>query len=198
MAGISAPSVFGPFEAFRWTPQGGMVRIAPTIGSPFEETYAEGISGNGLSIVGHGYSSAAGTRPWRWTEETGMEDLGRPSGATSGSLALTNFDGRVAVGDMSFPTSQNVPYLWNENTGYMPLLDYFAANGVVFPPGYNRFTVAGISDDGLTFAGGCSNLQQSLPLRGWIVTVPTPGSACIPLCALAYTRRSRSSSAIHS
>jgi len=191
VVGISAPSVFGPIEAFRWTPQTGMVPVAPAIGSPFDETTARGVSGDGSVIVGYGNSPGTPSRPWRWTEETGIEDLGLPSDATTGLLTLANYNGSVAVGSMNFPGNQGVPYLWNENSGFTPLLDYFSDNGVVFPTGYSFFDVAGISDDGLTFGGVCASTDGTLPTRGWVATVPAPAPLCILLSALAYTRRSR-------
>jgi probable HAF family extracellular repeat protein len=92
-ATINGSDMFGAtFNAFRWTPAGGLQNIGvPGIGS-----IATAVSADGLVIVGE-HQLSGFWRAFRWTASTGMEDIGTLGGPESAAIAV-NKDGTVIVG----------------------------------------------------------------------------------------------------
>ncbi len=68
-------------------------------------------------------------------------------------------------------------FIWREGFGTMLLKDYFDASGVVYEEGFLFAMPFTMSGDALTFAG--VGLSPSLGVVGWVVTVPTPGTAAL-------------------
>jgi uncharacterized membrane protein len=163
----------GPLDAFMWTPQGGMARLAPAVNPPFSGSAAMAVSGDGLTVVGYG-DVGLHNHAWRWTQAGGMVDLGLPSGALNSALFHTNYDGSVLIGDMDIGPESDVPILWTEQTGFQRVSDYLVANGVALPAGFRSFEVNNISDDAQTFVG--SIVLQDGTRRGYVATVPVPGT----------------------
>ena len=174
-------------EPFRWTEETGMVGLGHL---PFPETatlfadyhldsIANGVSADGKTVVGRSslvFASDAAfpfeplTRAFRWTEQTGMQDLGTldaPFHITSEVTAVdTNEDGSIIVGmtrqephpliDSILPTfPRDLAFIWDERRGIRPLedvlkLDYGIDIGLL---GWELGEVAAISDDGSTIVG---------------------------------------------
>ncbi len=81
-------------HAFRWE-NGEMVSIH---NPSFGQSEGLGVSGDGSTAVGAwGPPSMTPTRPFRWTEATGMYDLGTLGGEW-GEAWAANYDGTVVVG----------------------------------------------------------------------------------------------------
>jgi probable HAF family extracellular repeat protein len=192
VVGVSAvSSANGPYEAFRWSAADGIQPLRQATGSPFDETYTGGISGNGSVIVGSGYDPLVLTdRPFRWTAQTGMVDMGLPPGASGAEANLASFDGSLIVGSMEIPGNQGipVPFVWSSSSGYSRWTDYVTSNGVVLPLGFTNYTIASVSDDGMTFAGYTFGPNTG---RAFVATIPSPNSAAMVLAGLCCLRRRR-------
>jgi uncharacterized membrane protein len=175
VVGTNAPSFFGSFRAYRWTPDGGTVPLAT--GSGFDETWAHGVSGDGRLIIGHGnHTGSHQAAPWIWTASAGMMDLPTPDVFRDGAADVTNNDGSIISGWFTFEGSTiHVPYLWTASGGLVRFSDFLTGYGLTLPSGYAEAFITGISDDGLTYSGTLRNPSQGdIPGRGFIVTVPTP------------------------
>jgi probable HAF family extracellular repeat protein len=184
VVGFSAfSSTGGPAEAFRWTPTGGMQALAPEVNPPFTETVASAVSGNGAVIVGYGSGPA---HPWRWSEGTGMVDLGLAPGALDGVVKGSNYDGTVLLASMFLPSELEVPYLWLAESGYVRFTNYLTSNGVTLPTGYTSYTVTSVSDDGRTFGGWVSGSGIT---RAFVATVPAPGMALGLIASFSLTTK---------
>jgi probable HAF family extracellular repeat protein len=81
----------GNNHAFRWTAATGMTDLGLLPGAT--QSVALGINGRGEVV---GYSLGAdGERPFRWTEELGMQDMSKGGSVTGQALAI-NEDGQIA------------------------------------------------------------------------------------------------------
>lgn len=68
-------------------------------------------------------------------------------------------------------------FIWRDGAGTMLLKDYFDSMGVVYEDGFMFSAPFTMSGDAQTFAGwGFSPSQGAV---GWVVTIPTPGSALL-------------------
>ncbi len=99
----------GTLRLFRWSEATGLEGLGPAIGSA--------ISNDGSVIVGRGSGGSAGSGAVRWTETTGLVDLG-----TLGTIGLTqaedvSADGSVAVGI----SAGGQAFKWTESTGMVAL-----------------------------------------------------------------------------
>jgi len=199
--------VFGTSEngAFLWTLEGGMILTdhgvpkavssdgsARLVGSSVwtEATglvatgvqYTENISGNGLVVVGcHGDQN--GYYACRWSEATGLVDMGMidgGGGTSAGStrvnkLVAASYDGSVLAGYQSrYPTKhEGRSYIWTEANGYQVCgLGYLpGGNYTTLPGGNDRSYATDISPDGSIVVGqGPSDISEYEAFR-W--TEPT-------------------------
>ncbi len=77
------------------------------------DSYAVGVSTNGLSIVGYG-NSTSGVEAFHWTSSDGMVGLGDLSGGSFGSLAYgVSADGSIVVG-MGTSASGYEAFRWKD------------------------------------------------------------------------------------
>jgi probable HAF family extracellular repeat protein len=138
-------------------------------------TYANGLSGDGSTVVGYAWIDGANTRPFRWTAAGGYQDLGNLGADSSNGRAYdASFDGSVVVGQTS-STSGITGFRWSGGAGMqaLPMWQALAtsndgavaagmnlrwtAPGTVEPLGFlggNNYTSAyGVSGDGQTVVG---------------------------------------------
>lgn len=102
-------------------------------------------------------------------------------------------DGSVIGGAVSGSTF-TIAAVWTASRGFIPVGDYLALNGVLLPEG---FTIGSslplsISANGRTIGGaGYSTLDQAV--RGWLATIPAPGTflLSIPIFAVVLAHRRR-------
>src|SRR5262249_31802442 len=106
IAGTGASTASGAnFEAFRCVPPGAPVGLGDLAPNPTFFSYSTGISADGLTIVGSGFSSA-GFEAFRWTQASGLTGLGDIAGGRTESYANdVSSDGSVVVGDASTAAS---------------------------------------------------------------------------------------------
>jgi probable HAF family extracellular repeat protein len=174
-------SVLGD-EAFRWTLLGGMVGLGDFPGG-LESSAATDASGNGSVIVGWGTASSVEnaegyqSQAFRWTEETGLVNLGDlPGGRFFSQANAVSADGSVVVGQA---TSGNAPqtggleaFVWTHRTGMRSVRDVLAAANVDMS-GWVLTSATGVSSDGRIVAGFGEHDGRG---EAWIATLP---AACV-------------------
>ncbi len=131
------------FEAFRWSPDAGLVGLGSLGGDPFYSR-ATAVSGNGQVIVGTSISPN-GEEAFRWTASTGMVGLGDLPGLNFDSHATgVSRDGSVVVGYGSGELDYRA-FRWTESGGMVDIGDL---------PGGIPFSAAqAVSGDGNTVVG---------------------------------------------
>ena len=95
------------YEAYRWTPQGGAVGLGWLDFQDF--SFASDVSRDGSVIVGTSDINAGTntySHPFRWTQASGMQSLGLPSGYVSGGAGAIGADGTI-VGSLGFDSDGN-------------------------------------------------------------------------------------------
>jgi len=132
-------------SAFVWQENSGMTAIGATD--------ATAVSGNGLFVVGTttGYP---GTEAYRWSANSGLEQLGFLKDTDTGSFATdVSADGSIVVG-YSYSNSEVLPFIWSSATGMRDLTSVISSNGGDVE-NWQLYTngVLKISDDGHTIAG---------------------------------------------
>jgi probable HAF family extracellular repeat protein len=100
------------------TPVASFRGLGPMPGSGLNGTYANGISGDGTTVVGYGWINANTTHAFRWTPTEGYEVIG--AGTDSRALAVS-FDGAVVVGQANFRA-----FRWTRDRGMEELPIYHA------------------------------------------------------------------------
>ena len=85
-------------QAFRWTPDGGMVGLGDLPGGAFL-SIATGMSINGSVIVGWSASANGEKEAFRWRSGIGMEGLGDlPGGEFNSAASAVSANGSIVVG----------------------------------------------------------------------------------------------------
>jgi probable HAF family extracellular repeat protein len=137
------------FEAFRWSPAGGMVGMGDLPGSPFVSE-AWGVSADGTVIVGWGvYGPGIGApwrEGWRWTAQTGLQRIGRLYENGNSWAIGVSADGSVIVGRATTggPGYDTVAFRWHN--GVMSSL------GFLYPE-HDYSSAFAVSGDGATIVG---------------------------------------------
>jgi len=144
--GLVIPPYSGKW-ALRWTSDSGPEWLGDLPGGNFD-TEARATSSDGSVVVGYGLPTFEDGIPFptiivpkvfRWTEETGMVNLG------SGTASAVSADGSVVAGSKySFP-SKTEAFRWTEETGMVGLSD--------LPGGEFRSEACAISADGSVVVG---------------------------------------------
>ena len=127
-------------EACRWTPS-----LEHLGGFPGGNGSADSfdISADGSVIVGIG-EAATGGEAYRWTQATGMVDLGNMPGGGYDSANGISADGLVIVGHGNGSLGQEA-FRWTQETGMVGLGD--------LPGGYFSSTALAVSEDGSVIVG---------------------------------------------
>jgi probable HAF family extracellular repeat protein len=101
-------------KGFTWTAAGGRINF----GLAFTSTsVVNGISGNGLAVVGNGPD-----RAFKWSQAGGYQNLGVLPGYQSSSARDANHDGSIVVGTLSNGSgSEPQAFRWTQATGMQGL-----------------------------------------------------------------------------
>lgn len=154
-------------RAFRWTNGGGMTALA-LMDSGDTSANAFGINGDGSIIAGF-----SGSRPVVWINGV-PQDLGVIPGDTNAIAYALSDDGSV-VGGSRFIGFDPRATLWTASLGTVDLNSYLPTIGIDLT-GWTLEYTRGVSFDGTTLVGeGTFNGT----MRGWVVTIPTPGTASL-------------------
>jgi probable HAF family extracellular repeat protein len=136
-------------EAFIWTPATGLVGLGglpgapPQYGTSSPYSVANGVSGDGSTVVGEALNAQNRVEAFIWTAATGMVGLGTLPGATSSSATGLSSDGSTVVG-----SSGNQAFIWTAATGMV---------GLGTLSGFTSSSATGVSGDGSTVVGSSGN-----------------------------------------
>jgi uncharacterized membrane protein len=165
----------GEFEAWRWTAGGGMQSLGVPPGATRTDVF--GLSGNG-SVAAGDFSLGGTFQPFRWTQATGIVDLGSfnapgTSGSTfasdvsadgtvivghgtAGAFRWTQATGKVGLGASSRAFGVSADGLVVVGDGSGGAYRWTAATGIVplgAPPGWSASTAQAASGDGSVIVG---------------------------------------------
>lgn len=156
-------------EAFA-TQGGTVVQLGVLPGGSFQSSMANGVSADGLVVVGRS-RGASGWEAFRWTTATGMVGIGDlPFGSFYSEAFAASADGGVVVGLSNGVGNSNQAFRWTQATGMQSLAPMSLAYGVSADGG----VVVGEAGDAViwTAATGSVSVQQRLValgvnLTGW-------------------------------
>lgn len=141
---------FGITWASRWSASTGQQLLGSF---PYaSSSYATRSNRGGDVIVGYGLGGQ-GSRAFRWTQPTGLVDLGVPAGMTSTLLSGVSDDGDLLLGSMWAvgPFNYTACY-WRPSTGYVDLNAFLTSIGTNLT-GWHLTGAAAISTDLTTICG---------------------------------------------
>jgi probable HAF family extracellular repeat protein len=151
-------------EAFLWTAAGGMVGLGDFPGGdPISgfDSFAFGVSGDGLVVVGEGISGATGREAFRWTASGGMVGIGDlPTGGFESSARSASFDGSVVVGIGRSELGAFEAFRWTAGGGMVGLGD--------LPGGHFWSEANDVSADGSVVVGNSWTTSGTSGIRPFI------------------------------
>jgi len=154
--------------AVMWTANGNATVLGKLAGDA--EATATAVSRDGTVIVGSSMNTARTSRAFRWTQQTGMTELGNGIEGLLGSFASSvSGDGRTIVGWGSAATG-DVALIWDAAHGLRLLDAALLTDYATSIPGWKLSRATAISDDARTIAGYGTNPQGQT--EAWIVTLP--------------------------
>lgn len=174
----SANTAAFTFEAFRWTPAGGMVGLGDLPGDIFN-SQAYACTPDGSVIVGFGTGTTLPLKreAMRWTAATGMMGLGGLPGAGRSEAYGVSDDGLVVVGQSSSASGPQA-FRWGAGPGMVGLGDLpgGAFNSLARDTNGDGSVVVGRARDATgdvafiwTAETGIRNLKDELLAQGYIL-----------------------------
>ena len=112
------------------------------------ECYALGVSADGRVVVGYSNDYFVRMHAFRWTQATGMQDLGALPGGSWSEAYGVSADGSVVVGYAYNAAGRLRAFRWTQATGMQVL-------GTL--PGGDRSVALDVSADGSIVVGGAAN-----------------------------------------
>ncbi len=163
-------------EPFRWTAETGLRGLGELTGGLNETRVVDGfystntVSADGSVVIGHG-GSTQGFQAFRWTEATGMVELGDLPGGKFHSFAFgLSSDGSVVVGN-SISNQGEEGFRWTPSTGMVGIGD--------LPGGEYSSQALGLSSDGLVIVGSSNGSQGPEAFR-WTAETGLIGLGRLP------------------
>lgn len=149
------------YQAFKWTPERGMVAVEllPTKdGTPTARGF--GISADGRIVVGVADSDTNSDQPiaFSWTRKGGSVAHGKLDKSHRSEALAVSDDGAILAGHSRFSANEVGDYSWREATRWTAA----GAEGLGFLPGSFGTTVRGMSPDG----GAIVGVAQMTDLEG--------------------------------
>ena len=162
--------------AAMWAPANGTgaPTLLGTLGGSGSE--AKSVSSDGTVAVG--ISRLAGdttNRAFRWTLETGMENLGAlDPGHTLSEAIYVSRNGEYILGRSGTPGGGGLSgFVWSETLGMISALSYLE-NGNVDLTGWSNLTAFAITDDGTRIAGAGTYNGVGQGFVAQIYSIPLP------------------------
>lgn len=158
-------------HAFLWTPTGGL-RSLGTIRNG-GSSLAHAVSGNGSVVVGEARNRDGLWRAFRWTQSTGMQELGTLGGPMSAAYAASN-DGSVIVGKslINSMSSSERAFRWTNQRRMEDLKRALQNAGVTVVNDWTLLLASDVSADGTVIVGYGMNGQRQF--RAFRATLPLP------------------------
>ncbi len=113
-------------RAVRWTSTGGPQDLGAPPGAV--HAYANGVSGDGLTVVGDEHGGPNGGGAFLWTSAGGMQELGSSLGFVTSNVTAVSEDGVTVAGSGQDSNGEFHSFLWT-SAGGMQLLDSLALFG---------------------------------------------------------------------
>jgi len=117
---------------------------------------AYGVSADGSVVVGWAYNTSGQIRAFRWTAQTGMQDLGTLGGDWSQALSVSA-DGSVVVGSAGNASGQGRAFRWTAQAGMQDLGTLGGAESAAY----------GVSADGSVVVGWAYNTSGNSRAFRW-------------------------------
>lgn len=165
----------GETQAFRWTPDGGMVGLGYLDNLVRQESCAADVSADGATAIGYCLVMGA-KKSFRWTKQQGMVDLGDLSdGIRYNEAKACSADGSVIVGTASLnwrpnPNVSSAAYIWTPDEGMRKLQDVLVEDYGLDLGDWLLMIAYNVSPDGRTIVGRGYNPRNGF--EGWIATLP--------------------------
>ncbi len=176
----------GTQSLMRWTEAGGVEPLAAMLPSDFGSTVAA-MAADGTSAVGV-YHVSGQNHSWRWSGGAVVNMGGLPGMGPTVVRSMTA-DGSLAVGyGTDLAQTFSVGAVWTEAQGWRSFADYLQAQGLSVQ-GWTITSLQRVSADGRTFTGG--GVDPFGLSRGFVVTIPAPGSAGLLAAAAILAARRR-------
>lgn len=154
--------------AVMWTADGSSTILGKLPGDT--EATATAVSGDGSVVVGASMDNAGNQRAFRWTQQTGMVDLGNSINGLLGSVATSvSGNGGIIVG-WGPTASGDAALIWDAEHGLRLLDAALLADYQTQITGWKLSRATAISDDAHTIAGYGTNPQGQT--EAWVVTLP--------------------------
>lgn len=171
----------GYYEAARWTKANPaapwQIQGLGSLTAGNDDSFGIGLSDDGATVVGRARNSVNVIVPFRWTQATGMQDLGSAPG-TSGAARAASRNGSVIVGDLG-----GKAFRWTQATGVQELKPLLEAEGVDLT-GFDLKGATSITPDGRIIAGyGQLPASQTTYIAVYDPTVTAPPPAAPPPAA---------------
>ena len=165
MVGAGHPVLTG---AVMWAANGSATILGKLPGDA--EGVATAVSRDGSVIVGASTNNAGIPRAFRWTQQTGMVDLGNGISGLLGTFATSvSGNGRTIVGWGPEPTG-DVALIWDVDHGWRKLDAVLATDYQTQITGWRLTRATAISDNAQAIAGYGTNPQGQT--EAWIVKLP--------------------------
>lgn len=157
----------------------------------FSVSEASDVDSAGTWVVG---GNGPTEQAWRWSEATGLEELGILAGGffVRGAATAISGDGSTIIGyERGFgPPTAGIGFIWRDGVGMVNLTEYVQGLGID-TQGLVLSLPLGISEDGKTIVGA-GRPEDGFGIVPWVVTIPTPSAlAVLGLGGLVATRRRR-------
>lgn len=141
-----------------WTAATGIVGLGFLPGDThvYGGSGANAVSANGSVIVGSAVGNSVGNHhAFRWTQATGMQDLGTLPGGTWSSAVAVTADGAIVAGGSSGTGGGNFGFAfrWTQATGMQKLSDLLAVRGIQPGAGMVLGSAVAMSADGKITVG---------------------------------------------
>ena len=119
-------------------------------------SYAKAVSADGSTVIGYAPNSSNNNNAFRWTQSTGMVNLGTFGGNTSYANAVSA-DGSVVVGYARNSSNNNRAFRWTQSTGMVNLGTF----------GGNESVTNALSSDGSVVVGWAKNSSNNSLAFRW-------------------------------
>jgi probable HAF family extracellular repeat protein len=153
-------------SAFRWTAASGMQSLGAL--QPGYFTRAVDITPDGSTIVGEGgieivvgNSSTNGSRAFRWTASSGIQNLGTLPGHRFANATAVSDNGGVIVGTSQPETGPSFAFRWTQATGMQDLRQVLVSKGLNLT-GIQLLTAVTVTGNGQFIMGKATTPETSM------------------------------------
>ncbi len=154
------------------------ITAPPPAGStvPVKMREAGVVSGDGQWVFGIGRTDYNGGAPWRWSAATGVQPILPTPVSDTGYIVDSNHDGSRLL--CFFGMGGGSAYMWDAQSGYVPLSQLAADAGIVTPKGWTLNLPLAMSEDGLTIVGKAQSVTGAT--SPFVLDLRPTAQPCLP------------------